>query len=74
MGPGRFLNHSYLAPNVEAVSIDHGKRKSPVSLHSPRVCLVAKHFIPKGTELRWNYGDLDPDFLSQPGNEWYLTT
>jgi len=52
---GRLLNHSCVQPNLQTkiVSLDD----------HPRLILVAKHDIAKGTELVYDYGDRDKETI-----------
>ena len=65
-GYGRFLNHSCQHPNIKAQVLSY---QDGNALY-PRVVFVARHFIPKGSELRWNYGPQDPEVMAQKGMEW----
>jgi len=67
LGPGRFFNHSCIAPNIKATALPYQREDSH---WYPRVVLFALGHIPSGTELRWNYGDLQPEILEQPGMQW----
>ena len=71
VGCGRFLNHSFKKPNLRTKVLQYWDEDN--KQWYPRVIFLAIHFIPKGTELRWNYGDLQPALLEQPGMEWMLT-
>jgi SET domain-containing protein len=63
-GNGRLLSHSRANPNLkpEKVVIDG----------VPRLCLVALHFIPAGSELQYDYGERDAETLKH--FSWLATT
>ena len=69
VGCGRYLNHSYLRPNIRPKVL---KYKDANGKLYPRVIFVATKYIPAGTELRWNYGDLNPALLEEPSMRWML--
>merc|ERR1719187_1428218 len=52
---GRLVNHSCKAPNMHTKVVMLGE--------NPRLILVAKQDIPKGTELLYDYGDRDKESL-----------
>lgn len=60
-GVGRLINHSMLKPNLNKVVRKGCDGK-------PRLHFVAKHNIPPGVELLYDYGVRDPDVVE--ANKW----
>ena len=75
-GVARFFNHSRKWPNMDAKIMTEEKICGTSegyfsSTHQhPRVVLVANQDIPAHTQLKYDYGEWDPEVLNAPGNEW----